>query len=383
MPVGIAQRLGPQTSRISGLMVDAILREVPRYAASPGLYGDAVLQSCRLAVRIFVRIVETGEPPGARDIRVVRRVGRAVAMSGEPLEPLLHALRIGARVGWEETLRESRLAPALSADIMLPMAGRVFEYIDQLSSSMAEAYLQEVEESARRQAMSESRLFEALVAGQPLTEGLAAMTMEPPRVALAVASREEAATVSSVVGRLRARLDHGALGQRHGLPVWLLPRDAPPSALADCAAGAAVVFGTSSASDQVSLSRAVEEATVAATIGLESGAPGEVFSYSTIYPLAALRSDQAALNRFQAATLGRLRDHPEILDTLRYYFLSGRSVGQAAKRIHRHRQTAVYRLRRAEELLGCDLSVPGDAFRVEAAVRTLGRAGEPSDPGDG
>ena len=383
VPGGIARRLGPQTPRISGLMVDAILREVPRYAASPGLYGEAVLQSCRLAVRIFVRIVETGEPPGAHDIRVVRHVGRAVAMSGEPLEPLLHALRIGARVGWEETLRESRRAPALRADEMLPMAGRVFEYIDQLSSSMAEAYSQEVEETARRQAMSESRLFEALVAGQPLTEGLAAMTMEPPRVALAVASREAAATVSSVVGRLRARLDHGAMGQRHGLPVWLLPREAPAIALADCAAGTAVVFGTSAASDEVSLNRAVEEATVAATIGLESGAPGEVFSYASVYPLAALRSDQAALSRFQATTLGRLRDHPEILDTLRFYLLSGRSVGQAAKRIHRHRQTAVYRLRRAEEILGCDLSQPEDAFRLEAAVRTLGRPGEPTDPAGG
>jgi hypothetical protein len=380
---GLAQRLFPQTSRISGLMVDAILQEVPRYAASPELYGNAVLQRCRLAVRLFFRIVETGEPPGPRDIRVVRRLGRTVAISGEPLEPLLHALRIGARVGWAETLGESRRPPTVSAQVMLALAGRIFEYIDQLSSSMAEAYSQQVEAAARGQAMSESRVFEALVSGQPATEGLAAMTMEPPRVALALASSEDAAAVSAVLGRLRARLDRGVLGQRHGLPVWLLPREPLAALLLDCAAGTAVVYGISSASEEVSLSRAVEEATVSATIGLEGGAIGQAFVYSSIYPEAALRSDQAGLSRFHAATLGPLRDHPEILETLRFYFLSGRSVGQTAKLIHRHRQTAVYRLRRAGELLGCDLLLPETAFRLEAAIRTLKRPPSPSDQGAG
>lgn len=380
---GLAQRLVPQTARISGLMVDAILLEVPRYAASPELYGNAVLQRCRLAVRLFFRILETGEPPGPRDIRVVRRLGRTVAISGEPLEPLLHALRIGARVGWEETLKESRRQPFVSAQVMLPLAGRIFEYIDQLSSSMAEAYSQQVEAAALGQAMSESRIFEALVSGQPLNEGLAAMTMEPPRVAVALASTEDSAAMSAVVGRLRARLDNGVLGQRHGLPVWLLAREPQPGLLRDCAAGTAVVYGISAASEEVSLSRAVEEAVVSATIGLEGGALGVAFSYSSIYPVAALRSDQAALSRFQATTLGPLREHPEILDTLRHYFLSGRSVGQTAKLIHRHRQTAVYRLRRAAEILGCDLALPETAFRLEAAIRTLRPPAAPSDPADG
>ncbi len=359
-------------------MVDAILREVPRYAASPLRYGTAVLQRCRLAVRLFFRIVETGEPPGSRDIRVVSRLGRSVAISGEPLEPLLHALRIGARVGWEETLVESRRAPAVPPDEMLPLAGRVFEYIDQLSSSMAEAYAQQVAAAARGEAMSEARVFESVVAGQPPTEGLAAMVMEPPRVALALASRDEAAAVAAVLGRLRARLDGAILGQRHGLPVWLLAREPQPALLRDCAAGTAVVYGLSAASEETSLSRAVEESAVAATIGLERGVPGEVFSYSAVYPEAALRSDPAALTRFHTDTLGPLRGHPEILETLRLYFASGRSMGQTAHLIHRHRQTVVYRLRRVEQLLGCDLARPDTAFRLEAALRTL----RPASPGD-
>lgn len=379
----LSRRLAPKTPEISRLMVEAILREVPHYASSPDRYGEAVLQRCRVAVRIFVRIVETGAPPGPRYISVVRRVGRTVAAANEPLEPLLHALRIGARVGWEETLRESRRSPALTPAQMLPLAGRVFEYIDQLSSSMAEAYSQQVEETARRQAMSESRLFEALVAGEAVADGLAALTPEPPRVALAVASRQPAAPVSAVLGRLRARLDQAVLGQRHGLPVWLLPREPSSQLLLDCAAGVQVVYGLSSAGDEVSLSRAVDEAAISATVGLENGAAGGVSRYTLIYPEAAMRSDPTALARFQAATLGRLVEHPELLETLRIHLFGGRSVGETARQIHRHRQTAVYRLRRVAEILGCDLTRPDELFRLEAALRTLPRPDAPSGPTSG
>ncbi|GAC1328445.1 MAG: helix-turn-helix domain-containing protein [Candidatus Dormibacteria bacterium] len=377
-PPGVAdlsRRLSPKTPQISSLMVDAILREVPHYASSPGRYGDAVLQRCRLAVRIFVRIVDTGVPPGPRDINVVRRVGRTVAAAGEPLEPLLHALRIGARVGWAETLRESRQPPALTADQMLPLAGRVFEYIDQLSSSMAEAYSAQAEEAARRQTMSETRLFETLVSGETVADSTAALAAEPPRVALAVASGLPAARVSAVLGRLRARLGQAVLGQRHGLPVWLLPREPPSNLLRECAGDAEVVFGLSAATTGVSLSRAVEEAALSATVGLANGGAGAVYRYSLIYPEAAMHSDPAALARFQEATLGKLVDHPELLETLRTHVLGGRSIGETARRIHRHRQTAVYRLRRAGEILGCDLSRPEELFRLEAALRTLPSAG--------
>jgi len=371
----LSRRLSPKTADVSSLMVAAILREVPHYASSPARYGDAVLQRCRLAVRIFVRIVDTGAPPGPRDINVVRRVGRTVAAAGEPLEPLLHALRVGARIGWEETLRESRRPPALTAAQMLPLAGRVFEYIDQLSSSMAEAYSAQAEEAARRQTMSESRLFEALLAGEALLENAPTMAAEAPRVALAIASPLPAARVLVVLGRLRARLGQAVLGQRHGLPVWLLPREPSSILLQDCAADAEVVYGLSAAGAGVSLSRAVDEAALSATVGLDGGGTGRVFRYTLIYPEAAMRSDPAALTRFQEATLGKLAAHPELLETLRTHILGGRSIGETARRIHRHRQTAVYRLRRAGEILGCDLSRPDELFRLEAALRTLPTAG--------
>ena len=105
-----------------------------------------MLQRCRLATRIFLHVLTTGRPPAPRKITVVQNITPNVALQGEPLEPFLHALRIGLRVGWDETLRVS---PAAPPELTLPLARQVFEYIDRLSSRVAEAYALQVEESAR------------------------------------------------------------------------------------------------------------------------------------------------------------------------------------------------------------------------------------------
>src|SRR3982074_859466 len=161
----LGRRLRSQVPQISRRMELAILQEVPRYGAKPGLYGQAVFQRCRLATRMFLRILTTGQPPGQREIGVVQGIARSMASDGEPLEPLLHALRIrlrvgrrgpllhalrmGLRVGWDETVRVSLDRPAAPPQLMLPLAAQVFEYIDQLSSRIAEAYPTQVQETPR------------------------------------------------------------------------------------------------------------------------------------------------------------------------------------------------------------------------------------------
>src|SRR3982074_3190246 len=145
----LGRRLRSQVPQISRRMELAILQEVPRYGAEPGLYGQAVFQRCRLATRMFLRILTTGQPPGQREIGVVQSIARSMASDGEPLEPLLHALRIGLRVGWDETVRVSLDRPAAPPQLMLPLAAQVFEYIDQLSSRIAEAYPTQVQETPR------------------------------------------------------------------------------------------------------------------------------------------------------------------------------------------------------------------------------------------
>src|SRR2546428_4533844 len=72
LPEASLDRLRASMPEMARQMEAAILQEVPRYAANPDLYGAAVLQRCRLATRLFLRILATGSPPKERDIRVVQ-----------------------------------------------------------------------------------------------------------------------------------------------------------------------------------------------------------------------------------------------------------------------------------------------------------------------
>ena len=145
------------------------------------------------------------------------------------------------------------------------------------------------------------------------------------------------------------------------------------SALQAAAAGDEVAFGVSSASDDVPLGQAVEEAIVAARLGVEMA--GEewpaVIEYPRVYAYAALRSDPVGLARSHAALLAPLGEHEVLLDTLRHYFATNRSVSKTAARVHRHRQSVIYRLQRASKLLGIDLNDAEAMFHLEAAIRTL------------
>jgi hypothetical protein len=364
--------------QIAQRMEVVILSEVSRYAGEPGRYREPVLQRCRLATRMFLRILTTGQPPGPREIRVVQNIARNIALVGEPLEPLLHALRIGLRVGWNETVRVSLDPPAAPPELMLPLAAQVFEYIDQLSSRIAEAYALQVEESARARVISESALFDELIAGRAGVDRIEARAVERPRVALAVAvggsdPAEAHRVADSVGGRMRTRFPRSVRGQRGGVSVWLLARDPLIAALEGAAAGEDVAFGVSGASDDVPLGQAVEEAVVAARLGSEMPVSERppLIEFVRIYAYAALRSDPAGLARSQEAILAPLANQPLLLDTLRHYFAANRSVSRTAARVHRHRQSVIYRLRRAAELLAVDLDDAEAMFRLEAALRTL------------
>jgi hypothetical protein len=368
-------------------METAILAEVPRYAADPDRYRQAVLQRCRLATRLFVRILQTGRPPAERDIRVVQSIARNIAVQGEPLEPLLHALRIGARVGWDETLKVGLADKAAEPESLLALAGQVFEYIDQLSSRIAEAYARQIEEIARTQAITESALFEDLISGRLGGDQLTAMGLEHPRAALALAVAGDDApaqlAAETTAGRVRTRFPGAVAGQRQGQSVWVMAREPQAALLADCAASGDIVFGVGIASEDVPLGRAVEEAAMAARVASDLGLGGDgprVFNLPRVYAYSAMRSNPEALARSRDTILGRLEKHPALLQTLRAYVETNRSVSATAARVHRHRQSVVYRMRRIAQLLEVDLDDAEAMFRVEAAVRS---SPDPNDPGSG
>lgn len=83
-------------------------------------------------------------------------------------------------------------------------------------------------------------------------------------------------------------------------------------------------------------------------------APQQLTAYADAGAIVVVSEDDATVRDFVAEQLGPLADarHAELRATLAAYFAAGGHAPRAAAELHTHRNTVLYRLRRAEALLG-------------------------------
>jgi len=147
------------------------------------------------------------------------------------------------------------------------------------------------------------------------------------------------------------------------------------------------------AADPVDLHRAGQEARLAANVGAAEGARLLAFEDTGAYRLLlpAMSEDPAELERFYSETVEPLVAYDEqyetgLLGTVEAYLDNDGSVARTAEQLFTHRHTIRYRLERAKELCGHDVtSTEGreklglglKAMRVLGIPAPMGPAGEP------
>lgn len=101
-------------------------------------------------------------------------------------------------------------------------------------------------------------------------------------------------------------------------------------------------------------------------------AGGSIMPYEDV-ELTVLLSSLANADEFVRNRLGPLLDgspaQRELLETLRVYLAAGKNAKEAARRLAVHRNTLLYRLRRAQELLRLDWEDADAAFALDLALR--------------
>ena len=151
------------------------------------------------------------------------------------------------------------------------------------------------------------------------------------------------------------------------------------------------------ASDPVDLYRAGQEARLAANVGEAEGARLLAFEDTGAYRLLlpAMSEDPAELERFYSETVEPLAAYDEqyetdLLNTVETYLENDGNVAATSQRLYTHRHTIRYRLERAKELCGHDVtSTEGreklglglKAMRVLGIAPPVGPAGEPGAEG--
>src|SRR5512143_903611 len=238
LPAGLAAALRPELADLGDEIIAAISIQVPPYARPlEGSFGRGVRRGVEEALRRFLEVIE-GRVPGGRDPawesgrEVYVELGRGEVRQGRPLEALLAAYRVGARVAWRRLAVVATDEVGLGPDGLVVLAEAVFAYIDELSAASAEGYALEQSEVAGERERRRDRLAGLLLDGAEaavLDDAARTAGWRPPETLAAVVAALEAAPALAV------RFGPEALRVVRADAVWVLvPDPGAPSSPGRC-----------------------------------------------------------------------------------------------------------------------------------------------------
>jgi hypothetical protein len=359
-----------------------------RIRAAEALYRDEqavpstdLWRSCRHNLEHILTQL-AGDAPG--NVAPARATGRRRAEQGIPLPAILHAYRVGGRFVWDTLLAHADTGAA--RDALLRMAADVWTIIDDYSEALIEEYRQTVAEQARRDTQIRTAAVGALLDGTVREEARlwesAAMLRLPHHGTFVVVAAETQGPGREALPRVEDTL------RRHNIAsAWRLDSEHqvgvvsihPPVTVTKlCHRLTPLTAGRVGVSERYSSLDRTPTAVRQARIACAAGTPGgrELIRYEQ-QPIAVLLASLPDLGGNVAyAILGPILalpapDRDLLLDTLRAWFAEDGSATAAAARLHVHRNTVHYRLRRVEALTSRSLTRPMAVGELHLALESI------------
>ncbi|MCZ4077061.1 helix-turn-helix domain-containing protein [Rhodococcus sp. H36-A4] len=368
----LAAPLLDSTEMLAETLVHRILDAEHGYLEASLLTEDELRSACRENLRAMIGCL-AGH--GAPDLSSAHATGRLKAEQGVPLAALLHAFRLGGRLIWEELMNRSDGEPSRA---LLEMAAQVWALVDVCSDAAAEAYRSTVDTLSEQDAESRRRLVRALFGdhvSNPAAVADAVRTFRiPDRGSFVVVSAESRDVELSTrgIGAVWDSEVDGTLGLLFATSDALLEEVLASIDNGVSDAGSAAIGVSVGFSSPAGMPMAVEQARLARTCARVDGSVLTRFDAVPLPLLLARHPDSA-----RAATrqiFGRLLELPDeeresLLTTLDAWFGSKGSTSEAASRLHYHRNTVLYRLRRIGELTGRDFLDPIHCSELYVGLR--------------
>jgi DNA-binding PucR family transcriptional regulator len=309
---------------------------------------------------------------------------------GVPLPALLRAYRIGhglAERRFEEAAGELEIEPEVRWRVLAHTSRHMFAYIDAICTELVDDYEQERAQWIRGAAAARAELVGGIVERRPVDPRAASEKLrydvarrhvalivwaDPARAGVQAGSLERECTA------LAAALGGGSvltvpIGER---VVWAWTSgervtDDPTSVAHRMGEGVRAAIGTcregldgmAGSHDEARVARRVAE--------LRAVRPGAVVGYRAADLTALLTADPAEAVRFAEAELGELLAATDtaarLRATVQIYLEENLSPARAARRLRIHQNTVVYRVKRAEDLLGH--AIEPRRLQIEVALR--------------
>jgi hypothetical protein len=371
LPPEVAGVLRPALGEVADEIIDAV-RTIPAYARPlEGPFGEGIRAGVQEALRHFLAEIEASGPVARSEVYLT--LGRGEMRAGRSLDSLLRAYRTGARVAWRR-FAAAGVAAGLKPDTLYLLAESIFAYIDGLSAESAEGHALEQSAAAGEAQLRHRRLVRLLVrdppedrdaveaaasdAGWTLPGLLAVLAVGGPN-RHAVVPRLPVDAIAEAIGELVVAVigDPDAPGRRDELE------------RAVAGAGAVAGLGTTVRWGEALLSFARARA----ALTLAGRLPTLIVAADRAGELR-LRSDQGLAAELAAARLAPLEQLSEgsrsrFTQTLRVWLSEQGRLGQVARRLDVHPQTARYRIARLRDLFGGALEDPDERFWLEVALR--------------
>jgi hypothetical protein len=377
--------------------IDAVAHEVPGYRGALDEAAQAILaQAVELALSGFLSLAAADQDPSAPLAPALQgafALGQGEARRGRPMDALLAAYRVGARVSWRG-LAGAAVDAGLPADEVVLFAELVFAYIDALSAASVAGHAEELAVAGRVRQRNLERLAHGLLVGTPADQLQAAAQRAewtPPAGLLAVVLPET--RVADVLARIDPRtLQPGddIPGLEPGESVLLVPDpDARFHAgLVRGLDGDGAVVGP--ARPWLEASGSFQRALRAWRLGLTGSATarptgggsaagsatrtsGRVVHTEQVLPELVVAADPAALADLRARALAPLADlRPAVAhrltETLRAWLLNRGRREEVAAALFVHPQTVRYRMGQVRELFGDALDDPRVTLELTLAL---------------
>jgi hypothetical protein len=371
LPPEIVPVLRPLLADVADEIIAAV-RTVPAYARPlEGPLGEGIRLGVREALRHFLAEIEQGGPVPRPE--VYRELGRGEMRAGRSLEALLSAYRLGARVAWRRFAAAGETA-GLEPAVLYALAEAIFAYIDVLSAESAEGHALERTAAAGEAELRRRRLVRLLVR-EPAVDPEAVQAAADdarwplPRslAVLAISGRGE---------RLAAALPADAIWEVVGETTCVVVPDPDgPGRRAELERalqrlGVEAALGTTVEWPAAALSLARAQATLALTPRLTGGLRAAREEAGRLL----LAGDGSLASEFAADRLAPLdglspRARERLEQTLRAWLDQQGRLGQVARALDVHPQTARYRIGRLRELFGDALDDPEQRFWLSMALR--------------
>jgi hypothetical protein len=366
----IVERVDP--ADVAREMIAAFRTEIAGYRRLPeSVLGGQIFEVSRSNVELFFRSVAEGVEPSPGEMAAFRESARNRASEGMPLEDLLHAYRLGGRLGW-------RAIAAAAADdeerrALLAGAELLMRYVDEVSAAVAQTYLDErqhlvSEEERRLRELADTLLSDGAVPA-PLAEVARAIGFplgERYRAFVQAVPGAPGYTHGQVAAALRLR---GVLALTEGdrIAGFAAP-DAHPATLVD----GGCVGAVGEPVPRAELARELDDLRLLVELARESGRTGLVSPADYVLELLLARSPRVA-EAARRRVLGPLEDYTDprssdLVETLATFVEMGLDRRSAAKRLHVHPNTLDYRLERISKLTGLELRRPRDLALVVLAL---------------